>query len=58
MIENLTVGLLLIIVAILGIFIEASFYGFNYVTAILPIIFSSIGIGLVLRYIINRNHKE
>lgn len=58
MIENLAVGLLLIAVAILVYFIEASLYGFNYVTAILPIVLSIIGIVLVLRYIVNRNHKE
>ena len=58
MIKNLAVGLLLIVVAVLIYFIEASLYGVNFVTAILPIVFSIIGIGLILWYIINRNHKE
>jgi len=58
MINNLAVGLALIVVAILVYFIEASLYGVNYVTAILPIFLSIIGIGFALWYIINRNHKE
>ena len=57
-INLLAVGLLLIVAAILVYFIEASLYGVNYFSAILPIVFSIIGIGLVLWYIINRNHKE
>lgn len=58
MINNLVFGLLLIVAAVLIYFIEASLYGIDYITAILPIVFSIIGIGFALWYIVNRNHKE
>ena len=58
MINNLAVGLLLMVGAGIVYFIEASLFGVNYGIAILPIVFLVVGIGLVLGYIINRNHKE
>jgi hypothetical protein len=58
MINNLALGLLLIVVGILIYFIEVGLKELNYVSAILPIVFSIIRIGLVLWYIINRNHEE
>lgn len=48
MINNLTFGLLLVVVAIPIYFIEAGLFGVDYFTAILPIVFSIIGIGFVL----------
>ena len=58
MIDNLAVGLLLMVIAGIVYSIEASLFGFNYEMAILPIAFLVVGFALVLRYIINRNHEE
>jgi hypothetical protein len=58
MINNLSVGLLLMVIAGIVYSIEVSLFGFNYEMAILPIAFLIVGSALALRYIINRNHKE